>query len=1060
MQSPNSESTGAAMSDTIKLRLVQRSFVGLIALSFGSALIHLLSNDYELTAVPIVVTLMCGLLMSVLIRWFSGPLMSLRQLRLVAILFMLFSMGLCLTGGFISGASTIWMLQLVSPTFGVCCYLFNSDVEPLASKKRVLVTIGLLFVYLFYLGSIAYLYINHTSMDPSDLSVVSRHIFISMITGLYIAHWTIRVYGNGSDAEQRERSAHTALITFLIANAGVATISAITSGAPDQTLLPHVGALISAFVLLIGKFSAVTRYVSLANFAYVSLLGFFITNFFMKPVPDYAPIAIVGFFSGIILPRRQLFLPYVLYGVFAAIITQAMTVDLAEVTAHLMVGSVLLWLAVFWRGYDAGAESGNSGILESSNASLNSRPAIIAALICTVILTVSLAVHQYISIKGESTLSDIRQLVITLEDWIQTVPSSDLDDPKTLSSQLDQMSVLMTAEYPVHVQQVNEDGDERVLWSNLQSWSRSIQDDKFITFDISTPQAQPTSRTLSIVASAEVVNADLVSRVGVLSAILVGWLAYGLLASNQRQFELRRARRESAFISSIIEELRRGLFLVSNTGEVLFSNSMLVEVCGLPARESVDVLLSASDNSDRLVDEVCRGKRYQRRFDDTSTSGFANPIAFSLVPFQTSNQQLALGIVINMRDELERVDAIERLRLLEIEQRVAYESDMAKSSFIANLSHEMRTPLNAILGYTYLLDTSETDDQQKSLLTKLHDTTQTLVNLVNDVLDISSIESGEFELINEPFELDQLLRNLRGICEPLAKERGLELAIETVSTTEKQTLLGDALRIQQILVNLISNSIKFSSTGSIRLKTERVQESADRERIRFDVIDTGIGIAEEAQAHLFDRFSQVHDVSMIGQVGTGLGLAIVRELAERMDGAVSVSSAPGKGSTFTVSISLPISTEELSSSTNQLNDLKPHGNRLQGKTVMIVDDNELNADVAHRILTMEGATVHVCHDGEAALAFLSSLTEAEMPDIILMDLYMPRVDGFTAAEIMRRDSRLRYVPIIGVTAGAIASERDRAHAVGMNDYLTKPYSPPALVQLLLTQLAARTVQGS
>lgn len=378
----------------------------------------------------------------------------------------------------------------------------------------------------------------------------------------------------------------------------------------------------------------------------------------------------------------------------------------------------------------------------------------------------------------------------------------------------------------------------------------------------------------------------------------------------------------------------------------------------------------------------------------------------------------------------------------------AENAKQAESRFLQSVSHELRTPLNAIIGCGYLLESGSIDSaEQKDNIDTLNQAGQFMLGMINDLLDVSKINSGEFELSNEPFALDDSLKAVANVMRVNAKKKGINLVIEPMPADLTGYYLGDSLRLRQILFNLIGNAIKFTEKGSVRLQVSHAQAIQDRvERIRFDVVDTGAGIAKEHLDKLFKPFSQVGDIKQRAG-GTGLGLSIVRELSERMGGQAIATSELGKGSTFSVEVELepcpaPKSTAEQAVDADSEADLAD----IAGVRILLVDDSAMNRKVGERLLSRAGALVDTANDGQQALDWLSANPEAV--DVVLLDVQMPVMDGIAAVKAIRADARFEGLPVVAMTAATTASDVDEGTAAGMDRYVPKPFEPATLFAVI------------
>jgi len=394
-------------------------------------------------------------------------------------------------------------------------------------------------------------------------------------------------------------------------------------------------------------------------------------------------------------------------------------------------------------------------------------------------------------------------------------------------------------------------------------------------------------------------------------------------------------------------------------------------------------------------------------------------------------------IVVNARDVTERVEAHGRLQdsNRKLAQALAYarEATELKSRFLANMSHEIRTPMNGILGMSELLLTTNLTSEQQEYAAAIHKSATSLLTIINDILDISKIEAGKLSLESVPFRLREAARDVAVLLMSAASEKGIEFGWAVEEGTP-DVVTGDPVRFRQVLLNLLGNAIKFTAAGSVRLNLIGQPDGPDHVRVAVVVADTGIGIAPEQQPHLFESFRQADDSTTRRFGGTGLGLTISRELARMMGGDVTFESVPGCGTTFTFTAVFsaaegqlcPVSELELS----ELPSTTACGR------ILLAEDNEINARLALRILTKAGHTVVVVNDGRQAVkAFRQGRW-----DLVLMDVQMPVMDGFQAAREIRSLPESEHVPIIALTANAMAGDREACLLAGMNDYLSKPLS--------------------
>jgi len=377
-------------------------------------------------------------------------------------------------------------------------------------------------------------------------------------------------------------------------------------------------------------------------------------------------------------------------------------------------------------------------------------------------------------------------------------------------------------------------------------------------------------------------------------------------------------------------------------------------------------------------------------------------------------------------------------------KEAAEAASKTKSEFLANMSHEIRTPMNGVLGTLQLLQESKLSDGQREYVHIAYNSGEALLSLLNDILDFSKIEAGKLKLEYIPFNLKNLAKELTVLLKQKADEREVDLATE-IDVDIPQVIMGDSVRIRQILANLMTNAIKFTEKGTVTIKMILLEKTEKMVRLRLEVNDTGIGIAEENQRKLFNSFTQADGSTTRKYGGTGLGLAIVRQLVTMMRGRLGVESEEGKGSSFWAEISFEIPHDtEIE---------KPHEKKaveieqLEGK-VLLVEDNPVNQIVARKMLEKVGLSFEVVNNGEEAL---NRLKLSHDFNLILMDCQMPVMDGYEATQALREleeKNSLQCLPVIAMTANAMEGDKDKCLAAGMDDYVSKPVNQQNLKEKL------------
>ena len=398
------------------------------------------------------------------------------------------------------------------------------------------------------------------------------------------------------------------------------------------------------------------------------------------------------------------------------------------------------------------------------------------------------------------------------------------------------------------------------------------------------------------------------------------------------------------------------------------------------------------------------------------------------------------GMVVILRDISDRVRLANQLVLA---KEAAEAADRAKSQFLANMSHEIRTPMNAIVGLSHLALQTELTPRQRDYQQKIQSSADSLLRLIDDILDFSKIEAGKLDFEKRVFSLSEVLDNVASIATVKSNEKGLAFALN-MSDAIPPYLEGDSLRLRQVLTNLVSNAVKFTREGEVRLDVEPERETESETILRFTVRDTGVGMTLEQIDNLFQLFYQAESSITRKYGGTGLGLAISKRLIHMMGGEIRVESEPGSGSRFTFTARFGKPTGEMAAALDTV-DIKRVPELLAGLRLLLVEDNEINLQVVSELLDKVGVEVAVARNGREAV----ELASGESFDLVLMDMQMPVMDGLSATREIRKGPASDRLPILAMTANVMAGDREKCYEAGMNDHIGKPIKPAELYEILI-----------
>lgn len=399
------------------------------------------------------------------------------------------------------------------------------------------------------------------------------------------------------------------------------------------------------------------------------------------------------------------------------------------------------------------------------------------------------------------------------------------------------------------------------------------------------------------------------------------------------------------------------------------------------------------------------------------------------------NQRNALSIV--AKHVIAQLELGTKNAQLDAQKKIAEKAVLARDSFVANMSHEIRTPLNAIIGFTDLLAQTELDEVQRDYIESVQIAGENLLLIVNDILDLSKIESGNLAIDSEPFNLKKTLKHAYDLLKvKTQKEVEFNLFLDAEMP---DIVVGDQGRLNQILVNLIGNSLKFTNEGEVTVSVKKIEETEGNYKMKFSVKDTGIGIHKDKLTTIFERFTQAEESTTRTYGGTGLGLNIVKQLIELQNGEISVKSEPNRGSEFIFLLTYKKAENKETApkpmSKNDLGHLK----------ILLCEDNILNQKLAKSVINNFGFDLDIAHNGEEGIELLSQ----NEYDLVLMDLQMPVKDGYQTTDYIRNEMN-SSIPIIAMTAHSLVGEQERCYKVGMNAYVPKPFKQSVLLKAIKT----------
>lgn len=524
----------------------------------------------------------------------------------------------------------------------------------------------------------------------------------------------------------------------------------------------------------------------------------------------------------------------------------------------------------------------------------------------------------------------------------------------------------------------------------------------------------------------------------------------------KREEELRRSQ---DLLRNVVDASFDGVIVMNGEGIVLDFSPAAEDVFGWSANEIIGQKMSdyiipekyrqMHDTGLERFLETGEGPVLGKRIEIEGLHKEGNEMIVELAIRHTKGAEgpLFLGYV---RDITERKAADAALRDAKEKAEAANE---AKAKFLAMMSHEIRTPMNGVLGILSLLRDTDLDPSQKAYVKTARESGRSLLELINDILDFSKLEAGRMELEHAPFRLNTLVKSVMDLFKPTAQDKGLGLFLNYPDNVPVH-VVGDAGRLRQVVLNLVSNAIKFTEIGSVEITVAIASEDERRPTFRFSVKDTGIGIPKDKHESLFAEFVTVDSSYTKKQGGTGLGLAICNQITQLMDGELTVESLPGAGSTFHFAI--PIELADDQTAVDEPSHENPETDFPEGLVILLAEDNATNQIVVSHTLENAGCDIDIANNGKEAV----QAAQKRDYDCILMDISMPEMDGLEASKLIKNGRRNATTPIVALTAYSLRGDRERFIAAGMTDFLAKPVEKEDLLACISSNVGQREIQST